>query len=240
MPYCTATKPPSYQYSPSIPASVLPRPGGEGAPTASGRAHELGAERSNGAALFGMREVSRTEMRIGHVEDAAGVAGFTGLAAKRRDRLFARVFDRVGDEHVLRRKVRVKATVREAGALHDVGDGHVRDAVGRALPGESPVDYASLVAMSGDLIEKLRADIGGAYRILYEVGGGGMSRIFLARETMLARWVVLKMLPPDLTTRVSVARFFREIQLAAGLQHPHIVPVLSAGKRATFFTTRCR
>ena len=84
--------------------------------------------------------------------------------------------------------------------------------------------------MRWDLAEQLQADIGDTYRIMYEVGGGGMSRILLAREVKLARWVVLKVLPPELTMRLTVARFFREIQLAAGLQHPHIVPVLSAGQ----------
>ena len=84
--------------------------------------------------------------------------------------------------------------------------------------------------MTHDLAEKLQADIGETYRIVHEVRGGGMSRILLALEVKLARWVVLKVLPPELTMRLTVARFFREIQLAAGLQHPHIVPVLSAGQ----------
>jgi len=84
--------------------------------------------------------------------------------------------------------------------------------------------------MGRDLIENLRADLGDSYLILNEVGGGGMSRVFLAREKILARWVVFKVLPPELTTSTSVTRFFREIQLAASLQHPHIVPVLTAGQ----------
>jgi serine/threonine protein kinase len=88
----------------------------------------------------------------------------------------------------------------------------------------------SLFTMSRSFSERLQAEIGGQYRILSEVGGGGMSRIFLAWEKPLARWIVLKVLPPELTTRVSVARFFRETRLAAGLQHPYVVPVLSAGQ----------
>lgn len=84
--------------------------------------------------------------------------------------------------------------------------------------------------MITDIREKLQADLGKAFRILSEVGGGGMSRIFLAWETGLARWVVLKLLPPELTAPVSVNRFFREIRIAAGLQHPHIVPVLNGGQ----------
>jgi tetratricopeptide (TPR) repeat protein len=57
-----------------------------------------------------------------------------------------------------------------------------------------------------------------------------MSRVFVAEEASLARQVVVKVLPPERTYGVSVDRFRREIQLAAQLQHPHIVPVLSAGE----------
>jgi tRNA A-37 threonylcarbamoyl transferase component Bud32/tetratricopeptide (TPR) repeat protein/TolB-like protein len=56
-----------------------------------------------------------------------------------------------------------------------------------------------------------------------------MSRVFVAEETSLGRKVVVKVLPPDLAATVNVERFRREIQLAAQLQHPLIVPVLSAG-----------
>jgi serine/threonine-protein kinase len=57
-----------------------------------------------------------------------------------------------------------------------------------------------------------------------------MSRVFLAEETSLGRRVVVKLLPADLSGGVSIARFRREIALAATLQHPHIVPLLSAGE----------
>jgi eukaryotic-like serine/threonine-protein kinase len=56
-----------------------------------------------------------------------------------------------------------------------------------------------------------------------------MSRVFLAREQTLGRDVVVKVLPPDMAAEVNVERFQREIQVAAKLQHPHIVPVLAAG-----------
>ncbi len=55
-----------------------------------------------------------------------------------------------------------------------------------------------------------------------------MSRVFLAEETRLGRQVVIKVLPPDMGAGVNVERFEREIQLAARLQHPHIVPLLTA------------
>jgi len=56
-----------------------------------------------------------------------------------------------------------------------------------------------------------------------------MSRVFLALETALGRQVVVKVLLPELAASVSVDRFRREIQLAAQLSHPHIVPLLAAG-----------
>ncbi len=76
---------------------------------------------------------------------------------------------------------------------------------------------------------RLEAALGSAYRIESELGGGGMSRVFLAVEVALLRQVVVKVLPPEMAAGVSEDRFRREIQLAAGLQHPHIVPLLSAG-----------
>jgi serine/threonine-protein kinase len=61
-----------------------------------------------------------------------------------------------------------------------------------------------------------------------------MSRVFVAEETGLGRKVVIKVLPPELAATVSLDRFRREIQLAASLQHPHIVPLLSAGQADDF------
>src|SRR6266545_39453 len=80
-----------------------------------------------------------------------------------------------------------------------------------------------------ELSERLQAALGTAYRVEKELGGGGMSRVFVAEETRLARRVVIKVLPPDLALEMRVDRFNREIQLSASLQHPHIVPLLAAG-----------
>ena len=65
-----------------------------------------------------------------------------------------------------------------------------------------------------------------------ELGGGGMSRVFLARDEALGREVVVKVLSPELAAGLSAERFTREIKLAASLQEPHIVPVLTAGLTA--------
>ncbi len=80
-----------------------------------------------------------------------------------------------------------------------------------------------------ELAEGLQTALGPGYRIVKELGGGGMSRVFLAEDARLGRRVVVKVLPPELAAGVSGDRFEREIQLAARLQHPHIVPLLSAG-----------
>ena len=81
----------------------------------------------------------------------------------------------------------------------------------------------------GALRAYLDRALGAHYVIERELGGAGMSRVFVARELALGRSVVLKVLPPELAAGLNVERFRREIQLAAGLQHPHVVPVLSAG-----------
>src|SRR5688572_1883147 len=84
------------------------------------------------------------------------------------------------------------------------------------------------------LLDALRAALGPAYEIESELSGGGMSRVFVATERALNRKVVVKVLPPDLAAGVNRDRFRREIQLAAQLQHPHIVPLLSAGDTEGF------
>ncbi|MDP9201439.1 MAG: protein kinase [Gemmatimonadota bacterium] len=81
------------------------------------------------------------------------------------------------------------------------------------------------------LLERLQEILGGSYRVEREIGAGGMSRVFLAREVELDRLVVVKVLPHDLAAGLNADRFRREIQLVAKLQHPHIVPLLSAGAR---------
>jgi serine/threonine-protein kinase len=77
---------------------------------------------------------------------------------------------------------------------------------------------------------RLQAHLGHAYAIQAELAGGGMSRVFVAEEVALSRRVVIKVLHPTLAATVSAARFQREILLAAAMNHPNIVPVLSAGE----------
>ena len=80
-----------------------------------------------------------------------------------------------------------------------------------------------------EIRDQLQRTLGSAYTLERELGGGGMSQVFVATETALGRRVVVKVLPPDRTGDVNIERFKREIQVAARLQHAHIVPVLTAG-----------
>jgi len=80
-----------------------------------------------------------------------------------------------------------------------------------------------------DLTDRLQRALGTTYRLERELPGGGMSRVFLATEVQLSRPVVVKVLPPEMAAAVQSERFAREIQVAASLQHPHIVPLLTAG-----------
>jgi serine/threonine-protein kinase len=77
--------------------------------------------------------------------------------------------------------------------------------------------------------ERLEQALSGQYRFVRELGGGGMSRTYLADEPALQRRVVVKVLAPEMLEGLSVERFKREVLLAASLQHPHVVPVLAAG-----------
>ncbi|MCZ8205102.1 serine/threonine-protein kinase [Gemmatimonas sp.] len=80
-----------------------------------------------------------------------------------------------------------------------------------------------------DFLERLQRALAPGFHIDRELGGAGMSRVFVATERALNRTVVVKVLPPELAAGVNVERFRREIQLAAQLQHPHIVPLIAAG-----------
>jgi hypothetical protein len=87
--------------------------------------------------------------------------------------------------------------------------------------------------LSDTLHDQLQAALGDSYSVERELARGGMSRLFLAIERALNRQVVVKVLPPELASELSALRFQREMLLTAKLQHPHILPVLTAGARGT-------
>jgi eukaryotic-like serine/threonine-protein kinase len=84
--------------------------------------------------------------------------------------------------------------------------------------------------MADDSLQaEVQAELEKLYVVLRELPRGGMSRVFVATEKALRRQVVIKVLAPELAASLSAERFKREIALAARLQHPHIVPLLSSG-----------
>ncbi|MBA3339714.1 MAG: protein kinase, partial [Gemmatimonadaceae bacterium] len=80
------------------------------------------------------------------------------------------------------------------------------------------------------LRDQLQTTLGTAYTLERELGGGGMSRVFVAEEARLRRRVVVKVLAPELAAGLSAERFAREIELAASLQQANIVPLMTAGE----------
>ena len=80
-----------------------------------------------------------------------------------------------------------------------------------------------------NLAARLQAALGPSFAIERQLGGGGMSHVYLVADAALSRRVVVKILPPNPTAKVDGERFRREIQIAASLQHPCIVPVLTTG-----------
>jgi tetratricopeptide (TPR) repeat protein/tRNA A-37 threonylcarbamoyl transferase component Bud32 len=80
-----------------------------------------------------------------------------------------------------------------------------------------------------NLRQRVQESLSGTHTIERELGGGGMSRVFVANEHRLGRRVVVKVLAPELAAALSAERFEREIRLAASLQQANILPVISAG-----------
>ncbi len=80
-----------------------------------------------------------------------------------------------------------------------------------------------------DTLERLRAAVQDAYDVDRKIGEGGMATVFVAEDRKHRRKVAIKVLRPELAASLGTDRFLREIELAAGLQHPHIVPVYDSG-----------
>ena len=128
-----------------------------------------------------------------------------------------------GDDAALREEL---ASLLEA---HGSAPDYFTDLAAQIVsPAYAAVTGVAATADDTALLPHLRTALGSLYRIDRELGGGGMSRVFLAEEIKLARKVVVKVLPPAMAATVSADRFRREIRVAAQLQHPHIVPLLTA------------
>src|SRR5512135_143903 len=81
-----------------------------------------------------------------------------------------------------------------------------------------------------DLQTRLAHGLAGRYSLDRELGQGGMAIVFLAHDIRHDREVALKVLRPEISAEIGAERFLREIKLAAGLTHPHILPVYDSGE----------
>jgi TolB-like protein/tetratricopeptide (TPR) repeat protein/tRNA A-37 threonylcarbamoyl transferase component Bud32 len=86
---------------------------------------------------------------------------------------------------------------------------------------------------AADVKEQLQSALGATYTLERELGRGGMAAVFLAIDVKHKRRVALKVLHPDLAAALGPERFRREIELAAQLQHPHILSVHDSGETPT-------
>jgi eukaryotic-like serine/threonine-protein kinase len=95
---------------------------------------------------------------------------------------------------------------------------------------ELPKDQTVAMRVADELEQTVRKELGRYYQVERPLGQGGMSVVYLARELDLNRPVAVKVLPVRLSfDQESVKRFQREAKIAAGLDHPHIVPVYRVG-----------
>ena len=110
----------------------------------------------------------------------------------------------------------------------------IRNEVRRPAGEPRPVTGAAVGRQATPLLESTPlASIGvftrGWYSITREIGAGGMATVYLAHDVRHSRWVAVKVLRPEIALTVGADGFLREIWIAAGLQHPHIVPVFDSG-----------
>lgn len=94
----------------------------------------------------------------------------------------------------------------------------------------SPPPAAAVHWAVPQLQQQLRTTLAKRYIVEREVGRGGMATVYLAQDIKHGRQVALKVLHPELAASLGPERFLREIQIAARLQHPHILPLYDSGQ----------
>jgi len=85
-----------------------------------------------------------------------------------------------------------------------------------------------------DLVARLRTALADRYTVERELGAGGMATVYLAEDLKHHRKVAVKVLRPELAASLGVDRFVREIEIAANLTHPHILPLFDSGEADGF------
>src|SRR5437763_16308630 len=85
-----------------------------------------------------------------------------------------------------------------------------------------------------DQLARLKAALAARYALGRELGRGGMATVYLARDLRHGRLVAIKVLRPEIAAALGPERFLREIELAARLTHPHILPLHDSGQAGGF------
>ena len=85
-----------------------------------------------------------------------------------------------------------------------------------------------------DTVERLKTALADRYTIKHELGAGGMATVYLAEDLKHHRKVAVKVLRPELAAAIGPERFLREIEIAANLTHPNILPLHDSGEADGF------
>jgi serine/threonine protein kinase len=88
--------------------------------------------------------------------------------------------------------------------------------------------------VADDVLARLKAALSSRYQIERELGSGGMATVYLAEDLKHHRKVAVKVLQPNLAAALDPERFLQEIQIAAQLQHPNILPLYDSGEADGF------
>ncbi|UCG88494.1 MAG: protein kinase, partial [Gemmatimonadota bacterium] len=83
-------------------------------------------------------------------------------------------------------------------------------------------------------LHRLKTALADRYTIERELGAGGMATVYLAEDLKHRRQVAIKVLRPELSATLGPERFVREIEIAANLTHPHILPLFDSGEADGF------
>src|SRR5437667_3730076 len=81
-----------------------------------------------------------------------------------------------------------------------------------------------------DTFQRVAEALAGRYRVERELGAGGMATVYLAEDLKHHRKVAVKVMRPELAATLGAERFLREVEIAAQLSHPHILPVYDSGQ----------
>ena len=96
--------------------------------------------------------------------------------------------------------------------------------------GRSPPSASNSDTMDDSELPRLETALGDRYRVTRRLGSGGMATVYLAQDVKHNRNVAIKVLKPDLAAFLGPERFRREIEIAARLNHPHILPLIDSGQ----------